>query len=170
MCLSIQKWVFLIFTSLGCLIFTVQKEVCAKFDTRRLFIYVHLSAEGGEFLCAHPKSEFKACAYQHDFVRSRKCAISKLNIYFSFDIVVALFQYAPSVCLWLITSVFLKLLLCVSMTCRICLVKLVNVYPTALCLTYLYIWTYLSSKWCRLARVLLNYSTLSSLGQRYYPL
>lgn len=45
------KCVFLIVTSLGCLAFTVQNHVIAKFDTRSLFSPP--SADGGKFLHAH---------------------------------------------------------------------------------------------------------------------
>ncbi len=47
---STQKSVFLLPT-VECWSFTVQNNVCAEFDTRRLFS--HSSAESGKFLCAH---------------------------------------------------------------------------------------------------------------------
>ncbi len=37
----------------------MQNDVCAEFDTRRLFS--NESAEEGKFLCAHLKSDFKPC-------------------------------------------------------------------------------------------------------------
>lgn len=43
-----QKCVLHIVTSCGCFSFTVQNDVCARFDTRRMFS--HLSAEA-ESLC-----------------------------------------------------------------------------------------------------------------------
>ena len=59
-----KKCVFLLVTSVRCLTFTVQNDVCPEFDTRRLFSYS--SAESGKFLGAHLKSELKACTYKHD--------------------------------------------------------------------------------------------------------
>ena len=52
---STQKYVFLLLPTVGCLSFTVQNDVCAEFNTRRLFS----SAEGGNFLCAQRKSEYE---------------------------------------------------------------------------------------------------------------
>ena len=48
---STQKCVFLLVLTVGCLSFTVQNDVCAEFDTKRLLS--HSSSEGGKFLCAH---------------------------------------------------------------------------------------------------------------------
>ena len=45
---STQKCVLLTVPSAGCLSFTVQNDVCAEFDTGRLFS--KSSAEGGKFL------------------------------------------------------------------------------------------------------------------------
>lgn len=63
---SVQKWVLLTVTlHCRCLTFTVLNDVCADFDTRRLFS--HSSAERGMFLSAHFKSQFKTCTYEQDF-------------------------------------------------------------------------------------------------------
>ncbi len=44
-------------SSVWCLTFTAQNDVRAEFDTRKLFSLS--SAEGGQSLCAHLKSDFK---------------------------------------------------------------------------------------------------------------
>ena len=54
-----MKCGLLIVSSLECLSLAVQNDVCAEFDTRKLFS--HVSAERGKFLCAYFKSEFKRC-------------------------------------------------------------------------------------------------------------
>ncbi len=62
---SVQKCFFNV-TSIGCLSFSVQNDVCIQFDTRRLFS--HSSAASGKLLCAHLKGVVyglleKACWY-----------------------------------------------------------------------------------------------------------
>ncbi len=57
---SNEKCVLLIATSLGCLTFTVQNDLCAEFDDRRLFS--HLCVEEGKF---------NTCTHERDFVTSQ---------------------------------------------------------------------------------------------------
>ncbi len=66
---STQKCLLLIVSSLECLCFTVQNNICAGFNARRLFS--HSSPEGGESLCAHFKFEFNTFTYSHVFVTSQ---------------------------------------------------------------------------------------------------
>ncbi len=62
-----HKCVLLIVSSLGCLTFTVQNDVCAEFVKAASHLH-HSSAEGGTFLCVHIKSEFKMCTNDRDLV------------------------------------------------------------------------------------------------------
>ncbi len=48
---STQKYIFLLVPTVECRSFTVQDDVSAEFDTRRLFS--HSSAENIKFLYAH---------------------------------------------------------------------------------------------------------------------
>ncbi len=61
----LKKLIFLIVPSLRCLSFSVQNDVCAVFDTRRLFS--HSAAEGGK-VSQNFKSDFKTCTNKCDFV------------------------------------------------------------------------------------------------------
>lgn len=46
------------------LLFTVQNDVCAEFDT----FHTRSSAEGGKFLSAHLKSQLMTCAHEQESV------------------------------------------------------------------------------------------------------
>ena len=47
----------------------LQLDVCSSSLCRMMYVqslFSHSSAEGGKFLCAHLKSQFKVCTHKHD--------------------------------------------------------------------------------------------------------